>query len=108
LDRADGQYFGVELLHDPGGERVGHVFVYRGTPSWVFAFVEPDLAGTFDVEIRTRDGGRQRLESVELSSERNGAGTILPVNLEDVALVRLIPVDGGEALEAELPAPPRG
>lgn len=106
LDRADGQYFGVEFLEGAGGERAGHVFVYRGTPSWVFAFVEPGRSGAFDVEIRTRDGGRQQLGPVELSTERNGAGVVLPVNLEEVALVRLVPENGGETLEAEIPGPP--
>jgi len=106
LERADGKYLGVEILRRPDGTRVGHVFVYLGRPSWVFAIIDEGTpVGTFDVEIVTRSGDRHPAGALEIGADRRGAGLILPAGLDDVAAVLLVPREGGDVLDAELPAP---
>src|SRR5919106_1776938 len=91
LQRADGKYLGVEVLRRPDGTRIGHMAVYLGRPSWIFAVVdEGGPVGTFDVEAIDA-GGR-------------GGGLVLPSGLGRVTAVMLIPRDGGDPLEARLPS----
>lgn len=107
LERAGGQYFGVEYLHTPSGMRVGHAFVYGGMPSWFFVVVQnPSHAGTFEVEVLTHAGETFPVGSLEVLSDDEGGGLTLPVDLREIDQIHLIPRDGGAVLEAELPKPP--
>jgi hypothetical protein len=104
LERANGRYLGVEILHASGGDRAGHVFVYRGELSWAFAVVPPDRAGEFAVEVVTRDGEVLDAGTIHPTPEANGAGIVLPVDLADVETIRLLPESGAAPLEAAMPA----
>lgn len=107
LERADGVYLGVEVLRQPDGTRAGHVAVYLGRPSWIFAVIDEGFpVGTFDVEVVGRSGDRQPAGTVAIDQDRRGAGLVLPGGIEQVASVVLIPRGGGDALEGRLPAPP--
>ncbi len=104
LDRADGTYLGVEVLRRPEGTRAGHVAVYLGRPSWIFAVIDPGgPEGPFDVEILDRSGDRHRIGSLAIGADTRGAGLTLPPGLDRVAAVILIPRDGGAPLEGRLP-----
>lgn len=108
LERADGVYLGVEVLRRPDGARAGHVAVYLGRPSWIFAVIDEGSAvGTFDVEIVGRTGDRHPAGAVTIDADRRGGGLVLPPGLGQVAAVVLIPRGGGDAVEGRLPAPPR-
>jgi hypothetical protein len=107
LERAGGQYFGVEFLHTGTGKRVGHAFVYGGAPSWVFVVIKDRThAGSFDVEVVTHNDETVEAGSVEFRSEDRGAGLTLPIELQEISSIHLLPREGREALEAELPRPP--
>jgi hypothetical protein len=107
LERADGVYLGVEVLRQPDGTRAGHVAIYLGRPSWIFAVIDEGFpVGTFDVELVGRSGDRQPAGTVAIDQDRRGAGLVLPAGIEQVASVVLIPRGGGDALEGRLPAPP--
>ncbi len=107
LERADGTYLGVEVLRRPDGTRVGHVAVYLGRPSWIFAIVEEGSpVGTFDVEIVTGSDDRRRAGTLTIDPQRRGAGLVLPPGLGQVAAVVLIPRGGGDPLKGRLPAFP--
>lgn len=109
LDRAGGQYFGTEILREDDGDRVGHVSVYAGDTSWIFVvFEDVPEEGRFDVEFVTWAGERLPVGPLHVTSAAPGAGLTLPVALKEVAEVRLVPTDGGDALTAELPPPPSG
>jgi hypothetical protein len=104
LERADGKYFGVEPLQSPGAGRAGHLFVYAGEPSWVFAVVPDAPSGeSYRVEARTRSGERHVIGTLLVRDGRGAGGFPLPVDLADVGEVRIIPVDGGPSLEAHIP-----
>jgi hypothetical protein len=106
LERADGTYLGVEVLRRPDGTRAGHVAVYLGRLSWIFAVVDEGSAvGTFDVEIVDRSGNRYPSGTLSIDPDRRGAGLTLPPGLERVAAVVLIPRGGGDTLEGRLPVP---
>lgn len=107
LERADGTYLGVEVLRRPDGTRVGHLAVYLGRPSWIFAVLDEGVpVGTFDVEIVGPSGERRPAGVLTIETDRRGAGLVLPPGLERVAAVVLVPRGGGDPLEGRLPAPP--
>jgi len=107
LERADGTYLGVEVLRRPDGTRAGHVAVYLGQPSWIFAVLdEGSPVGTFDVEIVGPSGDRRPAGVLTIETDRRGAGLVLPPGLERVTAVVLVPRGGGDPLEGRLPAPP--
>jgi hypothetical protein len=107
LERADGTYLGVEVLRRPDGTRVGHLAVYLGRPSWIFAVLdEGSPVGTFDVEIVGPSGDRRPAGALTIETDRRGAGLVLPPGLERVAAVVLVPRGGGDPLEGRLPTPP--
>jgi hypothetical protein len=104
LERADGKYLGVEVLRGPDDARVGHVAVYLGRPSWIFAVIDEGTGvGKFDVEVVGPSGDRQPAGTLEIDPDRRGAGLVLPAGLDRVAAIVLVPRDGGETLEGKLP-----
>lgn len=106
LARADGKYLGVEVLRRPDGARVGHVAVYLGRPSWIFAVIDEGTpVGTFDLQIIDPAGARHPAGVLAIDAVRRGGGLVLPQGLRQVAAVVLIPRSGGQPLEGRLPAP---
>ena len=105
LQRADGKYLGVEVLRRPDGTRVGHMAVYLGRPSWIFAIIDDDetSVGTFDVEVVDATGARHPAGVLTIDAG-GGGGLVLPSGLGRVTAVMLIPRDGGDPLEARLPS----
>jgi hypothetical protein len=78
------------------------VFGYEGSPSWVFATVDPAHRGAVKTaELVTRDGRTIPLRGFELDRSGTWGGTI-PVNLYQVASVRLLGERPGEILQADL------
>jgi hypothetical protein len=109
LERAGGQYFGAEILRDPAGQQVGHVFAYGGETSWIFGVLrDPPGEQRFTVEVLTWAGERVEVGALDISPGRPGDGLTLPIPLKEVDEVILVPEDGGDVLTAELPAPSGG
>lgn len=104
LERAGGRYLGVEFLHGPGGDRAGHVFVYRGDTSWAFMVPASGSGDAFRAEVLTGDG--RTLDAGTIDVRQGGAGVVLPVDLAEVETIRLRPAGEGPPLEAQMPEPP--
>lgn len=104
LHRADGKYLGVEVLRRPDGTRAGHMAVYLGRPSWIFAVVEEGVpVGRFDVEVIDATGVHHPAGVLTIDAVRRGGGLVLPPGPGRVAAVVLIPHGGGDPLEGRLP-----
>ena len=104
LERADGKYLGVEVLRQPDGTRVGHMAVYLGRQSWIFAIIDDGTSvGTFDVEVVDATGARHPAGVLTIDAG-GGSGLVLPSGLGRVTAIVLIPRDGGDPLEARLPS----
>ena len=104
LEEANGKYFQAQRLRDPAGARSGIAFTYQGKPSWVLVTV--DSAHRREVasgEIVTRSGRRVPLRGFHLRSDGTWGGGI-PVDVDQVASVRLLGRRPGQVLEAS----PRG
>jgi hypothetical protein len=104
LEQANGQYFRAQPLVDPSGAESGVVFGYQGEPSWVFVTV--DAAHRDEVrsgELVTESGRTIPLRSLELDSRQGSWGGAIPVNLYDVASLRLLGERERELLEASFP-----
>jgi hypothetical protein len=103
LAQADGQYFQAETLADRTGEEAGVAFGYQGSPSWLLVTVDAaHRDGVTGAELVMKNGRRLPLRSLEL--DRNGSwGGALPVNLYDVASIRLLGERRGEVLRASFP-----
>jgi hypothetical protein len=102
LDGAHGKYFQSARLRSPDGARVGTVFAYEGSPSWLFYVLGGRYStGLYREQLVTRSGRTVNLQPFRLASA--SWGVAIPVPLRDVALVRLARAEGGPPLEAELP-----
>ncbi len=70
LAEANGKYLAAEALAAPGGQRVGTVFGYEGSPSWVLVTVYESTQpppGRYDVQLITEDGERRWLDPMRVA-----------------------------------------
>jgi hypothetical protein len=101
LAEANGERFQVAHLYGAGEDPVGTVFGYQGSPSWLVVIVDSEQrAGVRAAELVTTDGGRVQLRSFALDPASGSWGGAIPVALDDVSVVRLLPADG-DALVAQ-------
>jgi hypothetical protein len=90
LQIAGGRYLTARPINAPDGFKAGRVFAYQGTPSWVFLVIEYDkAAGSYEVEIVTRDGQDQRIGAIEVTNGEGSWGTAIRVDIAQIAEVRL-------------------
>jgi hypothetical protein len=100
LEQANGGYFEAEPLRDGSGAEAGVAFAYQGSPSWMLVTVDRghrDEAA--NAELVTRDRRTIRLPGFELGPDGSWGGAI-PVDLHDVAAIRLLGDRPGQVLEA--------
>jgi hypothetical protein len=103
LAQVDGRYFQAEPLADETGARRGAAFGYEGSPSWVFLTVDPSHRDeVMRGELVTRDGRTIPLPALELD-RRGSWGGAIPVDLYQVAAIRLLGEEPGEILQAPFP-----
>ncbi|HEU4404077.1 MAG TPA: hypothetical protein VFS43_02105 [Polyangiaceae bacterium] len=94
LEIANGQYFAAQPLTDAAGAEVGHVFLYDGQPSWVFAVLGPDPApGAYDLVVTTADGDRT-IASCEVETDGCGGGGTVDSRVAAIQEVRLVAANG--------------
>jgi hypothetical protein len=104
LAEAHGSYFEAARLIAPGEVSAGVVYAYRGTPSWIFVYVDAAHRSTTDsVELAMTSGERVPLPSFRIDAATGSAGEAIPVDVHRVAAVRLVGSAPGEVLEARLP-----
>ena len=102
LAEANGEGFQAAHLYGAGEGPVGTVFGYHGSPSWLLVIVDPaERAAVRGAELVMSDGIRIALRSFAIDPENGGWGGVIPVPLDDVSVVRLLPAQG-EALVARL------
>jgi hypothetical protein len=100
LEEANGKYFSAGKLRDPAGARAGTAFAYQGKPSWVFVVVDrAHRRQAATGEVVTRDGRRIALHGFRLRPDGTWGGGI-PVDVHDVATIRLLGSRPGQVLEA--------
>jgi hypothetical protein len=104
LATARGTYFEAATLRAPGGGRAGVVFGYRGSPSWVFAELDPPYRSrAYRAELVLSSGRRVPLPALRVDASHGAAGRAIPVDLHRVSAVRFVGRSPGDALEASLP-----
>ena len=94
LDVADGRYFAAAPLTDAAGTEVGHVFLYDGDPSWVFAVLGTEPApGEYEIVIRTADQTHSTaICNVETAG--CGGGATVDASIAAIQDVQLVAADG--------------
>jgi Putative zinc-finger len=101
LAEANGEGFQVAHLYAGEGP-VGTVFGYQGSPSWLLVIVDPaERPGLRTAVLVMADGARVPLPSFALDPADGSWGGAIPVAIDDVSVIRLLPADG-EALVARL------
>ena len=106
LAEANGEYFGVVPLHDAGGIEVGHLFVYEGSPSWIFFVLDESLEpGEYAIRIAPRAGEPVGLDAAELGEGTRTWGSAIPLSLRRVDAVQVVDSGKDVVLEATFPAP---
>jgi hypothetical protein len=89
-------------LRGPGGVEAGTVLGYDGRQSWMFVAVAPRYrAHAYRCELVTNDGRRIRLRAFRLDARRGSWGAVIPVDIADVAEVR-VSGERGQVLRAVL------
>jgi hypothetical protein len=103
LAAANGSYFEATRLHDADGARVGLVYGYRGSPSWIYVDLYRERAADYRAELVLTSGRRVPLPTLRLDPTTGSAGQAIPVDLERVARVELTGPQEGDVLTATLP-----
>ncbi|HEY7875099.1 MAG TPA: zf-HC2 domain-containing protein [Actinomycetota bacterium] len=102
LSDFDGLYFQTATLEGSPSGADGQVFAYQGSPPWVFLVVPGQAEEEYyEVMLETRMGEQLHIGGVEVSDEGGSWGKAIPVDLKDIARLRL-ENDDGHALEARL------
>jgi hypothetical protein len=90
-------------LHGSPSGADGQVFGYQGSPPWIFLVVPAQgRKEYYEVTVETRSGQRVHVGGVEVTSGGGSWGKAIPVDLRDIAQLRLEGEDG-HALEARFP-----
>ncbi len=99
LEKANGKQFEAYSLY--GGQSVaGTVFSYEGAPNWLLITVDPThRADLSRAELVMDDGSTRTLNWFQLDPSGSSGGGI-PVDPHQVAVLRLLPGAGGQALVA--------
>jgi hypothetical protein len=104
LDVAHGSEFMAAPLQAAAGRPAGVVYAYRGTPSWVFVYLDPKFGGDeYRPELVLRSGRSVPLQ-MRIDPATWSGGQAIKGDLRDVASVRLVGTTPGDVLEARLPA----
>jgi hypothetical protein len=104
LAEAHGSYFEAARLRARDELAAGVVYAYRGTPSWIFVYVDAaHRSSTYSVELAMTTGERVPLPSFRIDATTGSAGKAIPVDVHRVAAVRLVDGARGDILEARLP-----
>jgi hypothetical protein len=104
LDVAHGSAFEAAPLQAAAGRPAGVVYAYRGTPSWVFVYLDPKFGGEeYRPELVLRSGRSVPL-TMRIDPASWSGGQAITGDLRDVASVRLVSRTPGDVLEARLPA----
>ncbi len=102
LQEANGKEFESYLLRGEGGNGTlaGTVFSYRGSPNWLVITVDPaHRANLTSAELVMNDGRTIPLKWFALDSSGSSGGGI-PVNPNDVSVLRIVPGSGSQPLVA--------
>jgi hypothetical protein len=92
-------------LYGHGKVARGSAYGYQGSPSWLFITVDRlERPGRYRCEIVTAGGRRISLRSFRLDSGTRSWGVSMPVDLDEVAGVRLVPAAGGGSLRGKFQA----
>ena len=103
LTRFDGEYFQTASLEGSPSGASGEVFGYQGSPSWLFVLVPGQGEdATYEITLETRFGKQVALGSVDVTATGGSWGKTIPVDLGDIARLRLDDAHG-HALEARFP-----
>jgi hypothetical protein len=102
LANAHGQHFQAAALQAPGGRRAGELFLYQGSPSWIFVSMSPKYPMSYRCNLITRHG-----TTIGMPGTWQGSwGTTLPIPAKDIAAVHLLGISHPLDLRVRLPAPP--
>jgi hypothetical protein len=107
LATAGGEYFAAAPLEAAGGRRVGTVFGYEGDPSWCLVVVEPGdegelRSGIYEMQLVTLEGRRIPWGGLEVEAGTGSGGRAMEIDYEQLAELRLLRQEGGEAAAADL------
>jgi len=104
LAAAHGSYFTAARLRDAGRAPAGLVYGYRGTQSWIYVGLYANhRSEDYRVELTLRSGRRVPLPRLRLDPATASGGQAIPVDLREVATVRVVGDERGDVLVASLP-----
>jgi hypothetical protein len=104
LAAAHGSYFTAARLRDSGGVAGGLVYGYRGTSSWIYVdLYDNHRSERYRVELVMTTGRSVPLPGLRVDPATASGGQAIPVDLRNVAAVRVLGDRAGDELVARLP-----
>jgi hypothetical protein len=103
LAAAHGSYFTAARLRDAAHAPAGLVYGYRGTQSWIYVGLYAHRSERYRVELTLKSGRRVPLPGLQLDPATASGGQAIPVDLRDVATVRVVGDQPRDVLVAALP-----
>ena len=104
LAAAHGSYFTAARLRDAANAPGGLVYGYRGVSSWIYVGLYADhRSERYRVELVLNSGRRVPLPGLRLDPATASGGQAIPVDLRDVATVRVVGSRAGDVLVGVLP-----
>jgi Putative zinc-finger len=104
LSAAHGSSFEAARLRAPGNVGSGVVYAYRGSPSWIFVYLDRShRSASYRAELATTSGRLVPVRSLRIDPATGSGGQAIAVDLRDVASVRLVGTTPGDVLQADLP-----
>jgi hypothetical protein len=104
LAAAHGSYFTAARLRDAAHAPGGLVYGYRGASSWIYVGLYANhRSERYRVELVLNSGRRVPLPLLRLDPATASGGQAIPVDLRDVAAVRVIGSQRGDVLVGALP-----
>ena len=104
LAAAHGSYFTAARLRDAARAPAGLVYGYRGAQSWIYVGLYANhRSERYRVELTLKSGRRVPLPALRLDPATASGGQALPVDLREVATVRVVGDEPRDVLVATLP-----
>jgi len=88
---AHGQGLSTAPLRFAGGAETGTVFIYQGSPSWIYVTFRPAVPqGDYDVRLLTRDGRRLALRSFTARPGGAAWGSTIQVPIQQIQKLEFV------------------
>lgn len=91
LETLGGKALYAGRMESPEGKDAGAIFVYEGSPSWMFVTIEDGIArGHFSVSLGLEDGETRRFGGLDLEEGKGSLGVRLDFPIKQIRSIEIV------------------